>query len=281
MTDQATIVRERMRAYWGTTCWRYAEHSAPQTARLSEPLLALVPPAPGERVLDVATGTGVLAIRAGQAVGPTGAVLATDLVSEWGEIVAAAAEAAGVGNVTFRAMSAEEITLPDASFDVVYCQLGLMFVADRPRALGEMRRVLRNGGRLGVAVWSTADRVPCFESNRLVGAIVPPLPGDELMPTPLSLGEPGLIERLVAEAGFRDVVSQRRIIDFEVGDPEEHWQYLTSRPDRRLADALAALSDDERVRLHDDLIASLERYRDGDVVRFPNEAIFVRAARRG
>ena len=68
---------------------------------------------------------------------------------------------AGLDNVEFRAMGAERLDLPDASFDVALCQFGLMFVPDPVQALREMRRVLRDGGRLGVVVWSTIDRVPC------------------------------------------------------------------------------------------------------------------------
>jgi ubiquinone/menaquinone biosynthesis C-methylase UbiE len=279
MIDRDGFVRDRMRRYWGTVFRDYAAYSAPQSARLNDPLLSLVAPSPGDHALDVATGPGALAIRVAQIVGASGSVVASDLAPEWEEIVRTAAAVAGVHNLTFRAMSAEDLDLPDQSFDLVACQLGLMFVPDRPRALGEMRRVLRPGGQLGLVVWSTADEVPLFESSRMVGEIVPPQPGDELMPTPLALGEPGLIERLVDAAGFREVVSERRVVDYVVPDAETHWQHLINRPDPRFREALAALSPGEFTALHDRVIAALEHYRDGTAIRFPNVAIFVRAVR--
>ena len=279
MIDRDEFVRDRMRRYWGTSFRDYAAYSAPQTARLIDPLLSMVAPAPGEQVLDIATGPGGLAVRLAQAAGSAGSVVATDLAPEWEETVLAGAAAAGVRNLTFRAMGAESLDLPGESFDLVTCQLGLMFVPDRPRALGEMRRVLRPGGRLGLVVWSVADEVPFFETPRMVGAVFPPQAGDEFMPTPLALGEPGLIERLVAEAGFREVTSDRRVVDFVVADAETHWRHLIDRPDPRLRDALTALSPSAFAALHDRVIDALDRYRDGEAIRFPNVAVFVRAVR--
>jgi len=107
-------------------------------------------------------------------VGPTGSVLATDLVPEWGTYVDEAAKTAGVTNIAFTPMPAEALILPDAAFDVVLCQFGLMFVASPVTALREMRRVLRPGGRLGVAVWSVPEKVGIFLLARLVMSALPP-----------------------------------------------------------------------------------------------------------
>src|SRR5437867_3326756 len=82
--------------------------------------------------------------------------------------------------------------LPDDSFDVAYCQFGLMLVPDPVQALREMRRVLKAGGRLGVVVWSTADKALCFGVvNRFLAPYLSPVPPQEQIPSPVSLGEPG------------------------------------------------------------------------------------------
>ena len=279
MTERAEFVRERMRQDWGVRTRHYAAYSVPKNRPFAELLVAAVAPAPGERVLDVATGPGVVAVAAARAVGPTGHVVATDLAPEWGEVVAEACADAGIANVEFRAMGAEALALPDESFDVALCQFGLMFVPDPVRALREMRRVLRPGGRLGVAVWSTADKVLHSLAIRIITAGVPPVPAEERLPSPLDLGEPGLIERHVAAAGFREIVVQRHTRDHVVADPEEEWRHRLEDPASVAAQAARALPADQRRRLHDEVIAALEAYRQGDEIRLPSEAIFVTALR--
>lgn len=279
MEDRAEFIRERMRQSWGARYRRFAEHAAPQTAAFSDVLIAKVRPAPGERVLDVATGSGVVALRAAAAVGPSGEVVATDLVPEWAEVIAEETAKAGLANVTFRTMGAEALDLPDRRFDLALCQFGLMFVPDPVQALREMRRVLRDGGRLGVVVWSTPERVSCFTVDRLLMALTPPLPAAEQLPSPLSLGEPGLIERHVAAAGFRDVVADRQTLDYVVDDPGEHWRFKTEGAPAPLAAALAGLSPEAHRRLQDDVLTTLERHRHGDRILLPSEAIYVTAVR--
>lgn len=277
MAEPADMIRQRMREMWRTRARHFAKHAAPQTTRYAAVLVGKVRPAPGERVLDVATGSGVVAVQAAKAVGPTGEVVATDLAPEWDELVAETAAAAGVANVTFRAMGAEALDLPDRSFDVALSQFGLMFVPDPVQALREMRRVLRDGGRLGVTVWSTADKVACFGVGRILGQLAPP--PDDGMPTPLSLGEPGLIERHVADAGFRDVVATPETLDYTIADAEAYWQTQTEMAPPHLAAALARMSPAELQQVHDHVVAWLEQYRAGDEFRLPSTAIMVTAVR--
>jgi len=241
-------------------------------------LVTLLPPPTGGRILDVATGTGLVAVEAAWRVGPEGSVLATDFVAAWEPYVNTTALEAGVTNITFAAMPAEALDLSDASFDVVYCQFGLMFMPEPVRALREMRRVLRPGGRIGVAVWSVPEKVGLFLVSRIVGPALPPVEG-EASPSPMSMGQPGLVEGLVAEAGFSDIDVHHVTKSHEIADPEAEWiawsaDFVT--PD---GGGLASLPEAEQLRLHDEVIAALEGFRDGDVVRVPSEAIVVTALR--
>ena len=108
---------------------------------------------PGERVLDVACGTGLVSFRAAQAVGAKGAVVGTDISGEMVETARRGAVLRDLANVRFERGDAEELPLPDAGFDAAVCALGLMYVPDPVRALCEMRRLLRPGGRAAAAVW--------------------------------------------------------------------------------------------------------------------------------
>jgi SAM-dependent methyltransferase len=204
--------------------------------------------------------------------------VATDLIPAWADIVAAACAAAGVGNVEFRAMGAEALDLPDAAFDLAVSQFALMFVPEPVVALREMRRVLRDGGRLGVAVWSTLDKVEHLAvGRRVLAAYVPPAPPAERQPTPTELGEPGLIERLVAEAGFREIAVDRRALEQSYEGVDVYWRHMLLPEHTRAA--LGRLPADQVERIRDELTAALAAHRRGDRLSFASEAIYVTALR--
>jgi SAM-dependent methyltransferase len=276
--NQAMMASERRRVEWTARMERYALRSAPRLRPFAAAMVTLVPPPMAGRILDVATGTGLVALEAAKRVGPGGTVLATDFLPAWEPYVRETASEAGVTNLTFAAMPAEALELPDASFDVVYCQFGLMFVPEPVRALREMRRVLRPGGRIGIAVWSVPEKVGLFLISRIAGPALPPVAG-EAPPSPMSMGAPGLIEGLIAQAGFSDIATKRVTRFHEIADPETEW--TAWREDLAATDGsgLASLPEGEQQRLHDEVIAALEAFRDGDVVRIPSEAIVVTATR--
>jgi SAM-dependent methyltransferase len=175
-------------------------------------------------------------------------------------------------------MPAEDLDLPDAEFDTVLCQFGLMFFPQPGDALREMHRVLRPGGTLGVAVWSVPERVGIFLVSRIVGPALPPVEG-EALPSPMSMGEPGLVEGLVADAGFRDIAVQLVTRFHEVADPEDEWRQRGEDLSTPAGEGLAKLPQRERERLHDEVITALEAYRAGSVIQVPSEAVMVTAVK--
>jgi len=169
-------------------------------------MLTLASLAPGERVLDLACGTGLATLAAAQSVGPDGSVLGTDLSGQMIEVARRRAAEQQVSNVTFQRMDAETLDLPDATFDVVLCSLGLMYVPDAQRALREWRRVLKPGGRVAIAVWG--KRANCGWSP--VFPIVEAEVESDVCPLFFALGEPDTLAQLCADSGF-ERVTQRRI----------------------------------------------------------------------
>ena len=143
--DRDEFIRERMRRDWGARSRHYAVHATSKNRVFAEILVGLVDPAAGERVLDVATGPGVVALEAARAVGTSGRVVATDLAPEWEAVITEVMAEAGIDNVEFRTMGAEALALADESFDVALCQFGLMFMPDPVRAPA--------GDAPGVARW--------------------------------------------------------------------------------------------------------------------------------
>ncbi len=157
----------------------------------------------GERVLDVACGTGVVARAAAERVGDTGRVAALDLNP--GMLAVARALPQASTTIAWLEGSVLALPLPDAAFDVVLCQLGLQFFPDRPLALWEMYLVLIPGGRLALNVFGPLAHNPA--PHALSDAVDRHLgPGASATKrTEHALADPGEVAGLLADAGFRGI----------------------------------------------------------------------------
>ena len=126
-------------------------------------VVALADPQPGDRVLDIACGTGVVTRLAARQVGSTGIVVGLDLNPGMLAFAASITPSnCSDAPITWREASATDMPLVEATYDIAYCQLGLQFFPDRSAALREMYRVLVSGGRLGVMVWQGIQYTPGF-----------------------------------------------------------------------------------------------------------------------
>jgi SAM-dependent methyltransferase len=160
----------------------------------------------GCRVLDVAAGAGEQTIRAARRVGPSGAVLATDIAPNILAYAADAVRQAGWTNVETRVMDGEDLDVEEASFDAVISRVGLIYFPDQQKALTGMRRALKPGGTLAAIVYSTPEHNKFFSTPvsiiRRRAQLPSPLPGQ---PGPFSLGSPGVLEEAYRAAGFCNV----------------------------------------------------------------------------
>jgi Methyltransferase domain len=139
----ARLQRRVQRYGWERAAGAYAQHWHGALAGLHGELLALAAPAPGEAVLDVACGGGVLSLAAARAVGSCGQVLGVDVAQAMVQAAAQRAQALGLAHARFERMDAEQLALPDAGFDVALCALGLMYVPDPDAALQRRARASR------------------------------------------------------------------------------------------------------------------------------------------
>jgi SAM-dependent methyltransferase len=164
---------------------------------------------PGSRVLDVAAGTGDQTLIAARRVGPIGNVLATDDSASMLKVAAEAARNEGLTNVETRVMNAENLALDADSFDAVISRNALMLFPNPVRALTEMRRVVKSGGKVAVIVFSALEKNPyhgiVFGIVQRLGNIFPPAPGEPWM---YALGDPGALEDVYSRAGFLNVSVQ-------------------------------------------------------------------------
>jgi ubiquinone/menaquinone biosynthesis C-methylase UbiE len=245
-------------------------------APLAERLLELVAPGPGERVLDVACGTGIVARRAAPLVGPRGTVTGLDL--NLGMLEVARAAAAQVHTpIAWWAGDATHLPLGEGVVDVVMCQQSLQFFPDRTAALREMRRVLAPEGRLALAVWRPIRHSPGFAAltqalERHVGA-----DAAAIMRAPFDGPDAATLRRLVLDAGFGEV--RLRIGFGAVRFPSAEaflGQQAASSP---LAGPVGALGREVHEALARDLDWGLHAYVDDDGVVFPMQTWLVTGRR--
>ena len=166
---------------------------------------------PGQRVLDVACGTGVLTREAAARVGAGGSVAGLD--RNPGMLTVARQRSP---EIAWQEGIAESLPFADASFDAVVSQFGLMFFADRLQAVREMRRVLRPGGRLAVAVWDRVESAPAYAAEVvLVERLAGPEAAEPLL-SPFALGNPEDLAGLFTAAGVAEaaVATQRGAATF-------------------------------------------------------------------
>jgi ubiquinone/menaquinone biosynthesis C-methylase UbiE len=157
--------------------------------------------APGQRVLDVAAGTGIAAEAALAVVGPGGSIVAADFSPE---MVDKARQRLGkASNASVAVEDGQALSFPDESFDAVLCSVGLQFFRDPARGLSEFRRVLRPGGRAAVSVTTAPERSYNGKINFAVARYVPSLA--EATARSFSLGDEARLRSLFAGAGFQDV----------------------------------------------------------------------------
>jgi SAM-dependent methyltransferase len=217
------------RDFTGTAAENYQRYFVPAIATpVSAGLLEAARLQPGERVLDVACGTGVIARLAAEAVGSTGSVTGIDLAPDMIN-VARATPAPAQPSIDWHIGDAATLPFPDDTYDTVLCQMGLMFMSDRPAAVAEMRRTLVPGGR---AVISTPGAIqPPFEilERALVEHIGADLGG--FVRAVFSMHDPGALASLLRAAGLRDVTATIKQATLRLPAPADFlWQYINLTP---------------------------------------------------
>jgi SAM-dependent methyltransferase len=222
---------------WQTRVWdgiadTYVREIERRFAPVVDALMARAAVAPGERVLDLGTGTGAVAESAARATGPGGHVVAVDISSQMLALARDRVESRGYVNVTLQEGRAEAIPAPDDSVDVVLASLSLMFVIDREAAAREIARVLRPGGRLVAAVWGGPEQCDIVRFQQIAGSFAgpPPVPGVG----PGALADPRTFLQQLDAAGIVARV-EREVLGFEFDNLEAAWGVLASVTTAHLA----------------------------------------------
>jgi enediyne biosynthesis protein CalE5 len=252
----AVEFRGRQRRDWGSAAkgwYDWQDLIASTTAPVSRRLVELAEIEPGDRVLDVAAGTGEPSLTAAQAVGPEGRVVGTDISPEMLGFARERAQAAGLENVEYIEAAASSLDFPPESFDAALSRWGIIFEPEAEAAAARIRGFLKPGSRMAIASWGPPEEVPMLSiPMRTVMTrlnVPPPPPGT---PGPLSRPTPEAIGGLLEGGGFADVEVEELTAEMDWDSPEEFARFT-----REIAPPISALMADHPQEVQDETWAAV------------------------
>jgi ubiquinone/menaquinone biosynthesis C-methylase UbiE len=238
----------------------------------AETLTALVSPAPGSDVLDVACGTGIVARTVSSTVKKGVRVTGLDNNPEMLKHASMLSKRSGL-EIDWQQGEANQLPFKERRFDYLFCQQGMQFFPEPQQALKEMHRVLKPGGRLALNIIRSIDYHPAFgilanELEKHIGETA-----GNMMRAPFPEWDQKTIRSMVEDAGFENLSLRIEIISMRFPSPEEFLrQEAVSSP---LAGEMESLETDIRNQLIYDLNRSLESYQDDNGIVFPMETVMV------
>lgn len=200
-----------------------------------------------------------------------------DLSEKMIEIATQVARERRIGNTEFRVMDAEHLGFPDASFDVVVSRFGFQIFTNPEAVAREAYRVLRPGGRIVVAVWSTAEKAAGL--HVLIGAMLEYAEPDEsgYLPTPYELGGPSEMVNLFAKVGFREAREERHTHSFKVASEEEYLDVMLHGTP--MGHSIGEEDPDTQTKILARARENLQAYRTARGFEVPCECVIVSAVR--
>jgi ubiquinone/menaquinone biosynthesis C-methylase UbiE len=263
-------LQKRVQRYgWDKAAAHYERSWQAQLEPAQTALLEMASLARGERVLDVACGTGLVTFRATRAVAPTGEVLGSDISEKMLATASQRAIAQNLANCSFQRMDAEQLALESDTFDVALCALGLMYAPDPERAVAEMHRVLKPGGRAVSAVWGERRNCGWADIFPIVDARVQ----SEVCPMFFRTGTGDCLERAYATAGFGDIRTLRFKTTLDYASAAEACEAaFVGGP---VALAHSRFTEPMKVEVYAEYLASIKACRIGDGYAVPGEFVVV------
>lgn len=278
-TIDSERVRREQREFWNNAApgwkamWAGLERAA---QHVSDRLVELAKIKAGDRVLDIATGSGEPGITAARKVGASGLVVATDQSSAMLELARERANAFGLRNIKFIETDAESLKVGESGFNAALCRWGLMFVPDLDAAARRIAELLVAGGSFATSVWSSGDKVPMLtvadEQVRTLANIPAPPPG---APSPIKLADTRPLERALSSAGFKEVRVEPINVRFDFESVDAFVEYR-----RSMSQQFRVMLTKQTPELQEKILGAIReaarKYADASgTVRMDNEAICV------
>jgi ubiquinone/menaquinone biosynthesis C-methylase UbiE len=238
---------QQVRKVFDTVAPRYDNPAMRYFPFCANRLVYHLQPEPGSKVLDVATGTGVVSLAVAQAIGPHGRVQAIDLSENMLAVATRNLQGAGLDNVDFHLMDARRLDFKSRYFDTVTCSFGIFFLPDMLAGLREWQRVLKPGGRLMFTTFTANAFQPLAEHFRHALETQGQVIEKESW---MRLTDPADAMALLEAAGFDDRQYQVEQLGYHLNDPEDWWDIILSSGFRGYVDRLDPAGQQALRRLH-------------------------------
>lgn len=264
---QPSLQRRIQRYGWDKASNSYEIYWQQQLKPAQDLLLQMAQVQHGEHVIDIACGTGLVSFRAAENTGRDGEVVGTDISDKMIEFAASIAKQKQQDNLQFLRMDAEDLQFPDASFDVALCALGLMYFPDPIKALKEMFRILKPGGRAVAAVWGRRANCGWAEIFPIVDKRV----ASEVCPMFFNLGNNEMLSRSFETAGFSNISSER--LKTELQYNSENDACGAAFAGGPVALAYSKFNEETKAEAHTEYLASIDAYRFDRTYKIPGEFV--------
>ena len=264
---EPALQRRVQRYGWDKASGYYEAYWQKQLYPAQQKLLQLANIKKGDKIIDIACGTGLVSFPAAEQTGDKGFVLANDISDKMVEAGNGTAKERKLSNISFQRMDAEELTVEDESFNIALCALGLMYFPDPLKAMKEMHRSLKPGGHAVVAVWGRRKNCGWAEVFEIVDRRV----ASEVCPMFFNLGNEGTLQQYLKAGGFKNISIERinTVLDYSSGEEACGAAFLGGP----VALAYSKFSDDVRKEACEEYIESIKSYKETDGFHVPGEFV--------
>lgn len=261
-------LQRRVQRYgWDKAAKFYDDSWRTQLRPAQDKLLEMAELQPGEKVLETSCGTGQVTLRAAHQVGDRGEVIATDISEKMIEEAKKLAEESRCLNIRFRRMDAEELNFEDNRFDAAICSLGLMYFPFPVKALKEMYRVLKPGGRAVTAIWGKRKNCGWAEIFPIVDRRV----ASDVCPMFFQQGTGDTLRHSFQSAGFDEIRVERMKVSLSY--PDEKTALMAAFDGGAVALAYQKFDDQTKKEIHQEYLDSIAPFRNGKGFEIPGEFV--------
>ncbi len=241
----------------------------PQIKPVGDELIKRLNAQQGDHILDLASGTGEPALTLARTMGDSVKIVGVDSAQGMIDVAQAKVETEGLGNIKFQAMPAEKMSFDDNQFDKALCRFGVMLFENPQQGVNEIYRVLKPGGDFALAVWGEAETMPVMYWSYEVFKDKVPKESHPPLEKITSMGAPGAIDTIMANAGFSEIKVERHTFHYQFDTFDEYWDVVEASDIMKLQ--FDALKESDRAVVRNEVAGFAKEYIGESGLRVPHD----------